>query len=314
MLAMAICLLLYLYFALPRQTPAKAIEVSQTPEQVERGRYLAEHVVLCNDCHSMRDWSLYGGPAVPALSADRACLTQRSKNIGVRVEDDNVPGVLCVRNLTPDQETGIGNWTDGEVIRATREGIDRTGHALYPIMPYSVYRAISDEDSAALVAYLRQLPPIKAKWMGKGIEFPMGLLTQFWPEPINWSVRMPDKTEPVRYGGYLAAIGRCDYCHSVRRTYGRELAPETRYAGGVIFEIGGRQIVSPNLTPHESGLKNMSREDFIAKFKSYGEPLQVPIERNTPMDWSAYSGMTEKDLGAIYDFLRTRRPVDTPLT
>jgi hypothetical protein len=311
MFCMATCLVLYLFFALPRQQPPADIIVDQTPEQVERGRYLAEFVVLCNDCHSKRDWSLYGGPAISPAVVERECLTDEVKIVGVRVSDDNVPGVLCIRNLTPNNRSGLGKWSDGEIIRAMREGVDRNNHGLFPIMPYSVYRNISDEDAAALVAYMRQLEPVRTNWIGRGIEFPMGLLTQLWPRPLVRAVQTPARAQSVRYGGYLAVIGRCEYCHTKRRQYGRDLAPESRYAGGVLFEVDGKQIYSTNLTPHESGLKNMSREEFIALFKSYSEPQPVPPEGNTPMDWSAYAGMTEEDLGSIYDFLATRWPVDT---
>jgi len=311
MFVMATCLVLYLYFALPRQRPPEDITVAQTPEQVERGRYLAEYVVLCNDCHSKRDWSIYGGPAISPLVSGRGCLTSEVKIAGVRVEDDNVPGVLCIRNLTRDKRSGLGDWSDGEIIKAMREGIDRGGHGLFPIMPYSVYRTISDDDAAAIVAYMHQLEPVRTNWIGRGIEFPMGLLTQIWPRPLRGPVEAPDRNNSARYGGYLARIARCEYCHTKRRKYGRDLAPESRYAGGVLFDVNGNQVYSTNLTPHESGLKNMSREEFIAMFKSYSEPKPAPPEGNTPMDWSAYAGMTEEDLGAIYDFLRTRRPVDT---
>ena len=311
MFVMAMFLVLYLYLALPRLRPPADITVSQTPEQVEHGRYLAENVLLCNDCHTKRDWSIYGGPAISPVVAGRECLSSEVKIVGVRVKDDNVPGVLCVRNLTPERQSGLGKWSDGEIIRAMREGIDRQGHALFPIMPYAVYRVMSDEDAAALVAYMHQLKPVKSIWIGKGIEFPMGLLTQLWPRPLKWPVRALDRSKSARYGGYLAAIARCEYCHTKRRKYGRDLAPEGRYAGGVLFEVEGKQLYSTNLTPHESGLKNISREEFIAMFKSYSEPRPVPPEGNTPMNWSAYAGMTEEDLGAIYDYLLTRRPVDT---
>jgi hypothetical protein len=311
MFVMAICLALYLYFVLPRQNPPVDLHITNTPEQVKRGRYLVEHVLLCNDCHSNRDWSLYGGPVVPPLGAGHECLNREVKIIGVRVADDYVPGVLCIRNLTPDMRSGIGGWTDGEIVRAIREGIGRKGKGLFPIMPYSSFRRISDEDAAALVAYMRQLPPVKSRWMGKGIEFPMGLLSQLWPQPLGRPVEMPDINNSVRYGAYLSVIGRCEYCHTPRRKFGRDLAPDKGYAGGVTFLVDGKEVVSTNLTPHESGLKNTTREEFIAQFKSFSEPHDVPPEGNTPMDWSAYSGMTETDLGAIYDFLMSRRPVDT---
>ena len=311
MFVMATCLTLYLYFGLPRQRPPVDLQVNLTPEQEERGRYLVDHVVLCNDCHSKRDWNFYGGPVVPPLGAGHECLTREVKIVGVRAQDDNVPGVLCIRNLTPDRKSGVGKWTDGELIRAIREGISRDNHGLFPIMPYATYSRISDEDAAALIAYMRQLPPVKSRWFGRGIEFPMGLLSQFWPEPLRQAVDMPDIDNSIMYGAYLTIIGRCAYCHTPLRKYGRNLAPDKRYAGGVVFDVNGQEVISSNLTQHESGLKGMSRDEFIEKFKSYSEPRKVPPEENTPMNWNAYSGMTEADLGAIYDFLRTRRPVDT---
>ena len=72
-----------------------------------------------------------------------------------------LPGRVAARNITPDKETGIGNWTDGEKIRAIREGIGRDGHALFPMMPYESFRHMSDEDVYSLVAYLNSLPPVK---------------------------------------------------------------------------------------------------------------------------------------------------------
>jgi mono/diheme cytochrome c family protein len=306
---MASCLALYLYLVLPRQKPAADIVVDRSPELVERGSYLVEHVLLCHDCHSKRDWNYYGGPVVPPLGAGRQCLTRNQKIAGVRKQDQTVPGVLCMRNLTPDNETGIGEWTDGEIIRAMREGISRDGKGLFPIMPYSVYRRISNEDAEAVVAYLRTLQPVRAEWIGRGIEFPMGLLSQFWPEPLTRPVAMPDKDNSVQYGAYLASIARCEYCHTTLRRFGRNLAPDRRYAGGVDFEVGGKEVVSSNITFHESGLKDVSREEFIAKFKAHTERQEVTEEGNTPMNWNAYAGMTEADLGAIYDFLLTRRAV-----
>ena len=129
----------------PDLRPAPTISVARTPAQVTRGRYLAEHVSGCIGCHSHRDWSRFGGPIVGPLGAGGDCLG----------EDDGMPGTICIPNLTPDRTTGLGRWSDGEVMRAVREGVDREGHALFPFMPYAEYRALSDADTRALVAYLR---------------------------------------------------------------------------------------------------------------------------------------------------------------
>ena len=75
-------------------------------------------------------------------------------------EQIGFPGTLVASNITPDPDTGLGKWTDGEIIRAIREGVDRDGNALFPIMPYSHFRNMSEEDAQAIVAYLRSLPPL----------------------------------------------------------------------------------------------------------------------------------------------------------
>lgn len=295
-------------FFMPRQRPPEDIVVAITPELLERGTYLVEHVLLCNDCHSERDWSLYSGPPKPPLGAGRPCMTRETETIGIRVSEGqgNFPGVLCIRNITPDPESGIGHWTDGELIRATREGVDHRGLGLFPIMPYFIYRSISDRDSAAIVAYMRNLEPVSAERPDRDIDFPMSMLIELFPEPLDGPVAHPDESDSVTYGEYLATIGRCGFCHTPRQNRGKDGIPGREFAGGVPFALGSKVTPSKNLTPHETGIGTWTREAFVARFKQFGEPRPVAgPEENTLMNWSAYAGMTEADLGAIYDFLQT---------
>jgi hypothetical protein len=299
-------------FFMPRQRPAPDIKVEITPALLERGTYLAENVLLCNDCHSERDYTRYGGPPMPPFGAGRACMTRDTRSIGIRVTEGqgNFPGVLCIRNITPDPESGIGHWTDGEVIRSIREGVDRDGLGLFPIMPYFIYRSLSDADSAAVVAYMRNLEPVVAARPERTIDFPMSTLIQLFPEPLDGPVAHPDESDSVEYGEYLATIARCGFCHTPRQQRGKEGIPGKEYSGGVPFQLGDRITPSKNLTPDmENGLGTWTRDAFIARFKGYVGPEEaVPVERiedNTLMDWTAYAGMTEADLGAIYDYLRT---------
>jgi len=297
---------------MPRQRPPLDITVEVTPELVARGTYLAEHVLLCNDCHSERDWSVYGGPPLPPLGAGRECMTRQTETIGVRVSEGqgNFPGVLCIRNITPDPDSGVGNWTDGEIIRALREGVDHVGNGLFPIMPYFIYRGISDQDAAAVVAYMRNLEPVRAERPERDIDFPMSMLIQLFPEPLDGPVPHPDESDPVAYGEYLATIARCGFCHTPRQGQGKDGVPGKEFAGGVPFVLGARETPSKNLTPHATGIGPWTKEAFIARFKLFGDrhPVET-LEENTLMDWSAYAGMTEDDLGAIYEFLRSLPPV-----
>jgi hypothetical protein len=295
-------------FFLPRQRPPAEFTVAVTPELIERGTYLVDHVLLCNDCHSERDWNFYGGPPKPPFGAGRECMTRDTRSIGIRVSEGqgNFPGVLCIRNITPDPESGIGNWTDGELIRSIREGVDHNGLGLFPIMPYFIYRSLSDADARAVVAYMRHLPPVRADRPERSIDFPMSMLIEMFPEPLDGPVPHPDPADRIAYGEYLATIARCGFCHTPRQARGKEGVPGKEFAGGVPFQLGDKITPSKNLTPDATGMGPWTKEAFIARFRRFGELRAVErIEDNTLMNWNAYSGMTEADLGAIYDFLQT---------
>jgi mono/diheme cytochrome c family protein len=296
---------------LPRQRPAPEVTVAGTPEQIERGRYLAVNVLQCVDCHSERDWSLYGGPPMEPIGAGRRCLTRETPTAGVNAGQEFFPGVLCIRNITPEPETGIGNWTDGEIFRAVREGVDRDGKGLFPIMPYFVYRHLGDEDMAAVVAYLRTLKPVRSpRNPERQVDFPLNLLIQLWPRPLDGPVTAPDPADTVAYGRYLARIARCEFCHTPRNPNSMEGFEGREFAGGMPFFLTGERVMyTMNLTPHESGLGGWAKEMFIQRFKARANPVPVSLKENTLMNWSAFAGMTEEDLGALYDFFMTLPPV-----
>jgi hypothetical protein len=102
------------------------VKVEMTPERVARGEYLFKVAADCGGCHSERDWSKFSAPVV-----------QGGEGKGfVFPPELALPGTVVAPNLTPDPETGLGAWSDGEKIRAIREGISRDGRALFPMMPY----------------------------------------------------------------------------------------------------------------------------------------------------------------------------------
>ena len=306
----------YIGLFLPNKQAAPVDTVIVTPELVERGRYLAENVVLCSDCHSERDWRLFGGPRKEPVGIGRECITDTTPVAGIITSEEDNLGVspaenhaikrLCIPNITPHKTAGIGAWTDGEIIRAMREGIDRHGKGLFPIMPYFVLRHIADEDAKAIVAYLRSLPPIDHHWPDRQIDFPMSLLPRLWPEPLTQPVAMPDPADTVAQGRYLATIARCYFCHTPRSRFGKQSIDSLMFSGGVPFAINDLVLYSNNLTPDkETGIGDWSRDKFIQFFKKHQHQKAVAPEDNTLMNWNAYAGMTVADLGAIYDYLQT---------
>ncbi len=295
-------------FMLPRQRPPADIRVELTPERLARGRYLAENVLQCVDCHSERDWTLYGGPPKPPIGAGRKCMDRHTPTAGVNVGQERFPGVLCIRNITPDPDTGIGNWTDGELIRAIREGVDRNGEYLFPIMPYFIYRNLSDDDVQAVVAYMRKLPPVRSVRPRKVVDFPLNYIFRLWPEPLDGPVAAPDPSDRLAYGKYLSVVARCRFCHTPRSPRSLEEMPGQAYTGGMPFLLGPRVMYPMNLTPHPEGLGHWTKEDFLQRFRLYGQAKPVPPEENTLMNWNAFAKMSDEDLGALYDFFMTLEP------
>ncbi len=304
-----------LYYALflPQQRPPADLRVELTAERIERGRYLTVNVLQCIDCHSERDWNYYGGPPLEPIGAGRSCMDRNTVATGVNAGQETFPGRLCIRNITPDPETGLGNWTDGEIIRAVREGVSRNGEGLFPIMPYHIYRHVADEDMQAVVAYLRTMVPVKSVWPERQVDFPMSTLIQLWPEPLDGPVPLPARSDRIAYGEYLATVARCKFCHTPKDPRSMEGKPGRDYAGGMPFFLNGKTMYTMNLTPHESGLGAWSKAQFIERFKMYAEPIPVSPADNTLMNWNAFAGMTADDLSMLYEFFMTLPPVPLQL-
>src|SRR5215831_5410490 len=170
----------------PRARPLTDRKFEVTPTRLERGKYLVNGIVGCVDCHSEHDPTLEGAP--PKSGREGA---------GVLFLQDPSLGKVYASNITPDKETGIGNWTDDQIARAVREGIGGDGRALFPIMPYRNFRNLSDEDLASVIVYMRSIPAIKNAVPKTLINFPINRLIMSAPEPISGSVQDPEMSNPV---------------------------------------------------------------------------------------------------------------------
>ena len=292
--------LLYIYTAYPSVGAPPAVTVRATPERIERGEYLVQHVVGCVDCHSSRDWKYYAGPIIKGTEG------QGGERFG---EELGVPGTLYAPNITP---AGIGGWTDGELIRAMTSGVNKSGKPLFPLMPYPNFGQLSQEDIHSVVAYIRSLPAVKNDVPERSLNFPMNLIVRTIPQVAHLQPA-PDTSDEVAYGRYVITAASCGECHTPM-DQGKPI-PGKEYAGGREFKFPDGSIVrSANITPDkETGIGKWSKEFFINQFKQYGRPeaLTIPAEpgKNTWMPWTMYAGMKEKDLAAIYSYLRSLPPV-----
>ena len=284
--------------------PAKDIIIEATPERISRGKYLANNVTGCMSCHSGTDPS-YFGRGLPIEGKEGAGGFHIKAKMGPMGSMD-----IYTPNITP---AAIGDWTDGELLRSITAGVNNKGESLFPIMSYESYHNMDKDDAYSIVAYIKSLKPIDEIHPKKKIKGMIKLIERSMPKP--WYPKpKPERTNTVEYGRYLAKIGDCYSCHSTWSRPGK-YKEGMEFAGGNDFNLTDGVIVrSSNITPDmETGIGNRSKENFIGLFKSFKEPIKLPdgqTHENTVMAWSSYAGMTDDDLGAIYDYLQTIKPVN----
>ena len=292
--------LAYVKLVLPNVGPAPALTIRPTAAQVERGRYLANHVAVCIDCHSTRDFTKLAGPMVAG--------TEGKGGEGF-LRKDGFPGNYYAPNLTPAH---LGTWTDGELYRAITTGVSRDGHALFPVMPYKNYAQMDPNDIKAIIAYLRSLRPIENDVPASESDFPVNFIINTMPARSEGGKR-PAPTDRVAYGQYLTTLAACADCHTKRDDRG-DPVPGMDFAGGNAFSLPTGTVYSANITPAKTGIGSWTRNAFIARFKTYATETTQPDvhdgESNSIMPWTMYARMSEQDLGAIYDYLRTQKTVE----
>lgn len=292
----------YVYTFLPDVGPAPDLKVEITPERVRNGAYLANHVVVCMDCHSQRDFSKFSGPI------QEGTLGQGGENFS---EELGFPGSFFARNITP---SALSDWSDGEIYRVITTGVSKSGRALFPVMPYQYYGMMDPEDVKDIIAYLRSIPPVSHEVPESTVNFPFNFILNTIPHKAQPGKR-PSASDQVAYGKYLTYIAGCVECHTPQDDKGKKL-PGMELAGGWEMGLGnGYAVSTANITPdQETGIGKWTEADFIARFKAYSDsayvlPKVAPDEFQTIMPWSMYTGMETADLAAIYAYLRTVKPV-----
>lgn len=278
----------------PKTRTLTNVTFEATPARIDRGRYMVNAVYGCLACHSERDQN---APGMPALANKLGAGT-------VFGEGSELPGRLIASNLTPDKETGTGNWTDDMLARAIREGIGHDGRALFPLMPYLNYHAMPDEELASAIAYLRTLAPVKNSLPQTEIIFPVKYLIRNAPQPVTEPVPQPDLSDPVKRGAFLTRMASCADCHTPQER--GQVKAGFEYAGGLLFTTPEATVMAANITPDASGISFYDEDLFVQAFRTG----KVKARTLSPiMPWYFYKDMTDEDLKAIYAYIRTLKPV-----
>lgn len=251
-------------------------------EQEDRGKYLVQ-AADCQPCHTKQG----GQPWAGGLALDTPF------------------GTLYSANLTPDKETGIGNWTPDQFYRALHEGIDDQGHHLYPAFPYNYFTRVTRDDSDAMLAYLKTVPPVKQASARNDLTWPFSMrwLMAGWNLLfLKEDTFKPDPAKSAEWnrGAYLVEVlGHCGDCHTPMNPVGAPKSDEA-WRGGHIDDL-----FAPDLSANQRiGLGSWSTDDIVGFLKT---------GRNAHANASAAMGevveqstqhLTDQDLKAIATYLQ----------
>jgi mono/diheme cytochrome c family protein len=287
----------YLKFALPRLNAAPVMEVEMTPERIARGEYLANHVAVCIDCHSTRDWSRFSGPPTPGTFGKGGDLFDQKFGF---------PGVYYAKNITPE---GISRYTDGELFRTITTGVSKEGRAMFPVMPFHYYGQMDEEDIKSIISYIRTLPSIKNNIPESSSDFPMNFIINTIPHEAHFT-KLPERSDVVNYGKYLVNAASCVECHS--KFEKGSLIKGTEFGGGREFPFPDGSVVrSANISSDENtGIGGWDDETFVSLFQAHSDSATLatklnPGDFNSIMPWTMYGKMKEEDLKAIFAYLKT---------
>jgi mono/diheme cytochrome c family protein len=256
---------------------------------VERGAYLVNSVMVCHNCHTPR------GPQGLDLS--------RALSGGSQVFDEPAFKVSG-SNITPDKDTGIGNWTDAELKRFLVSGVRPNGTKVAPIMPTEFYTVLTARDLDALAAYLRSVPPTLHETPAPVYRI---VLKPETPTYAGKQASEPDLADRLARGRYLLTIAHCLECHTPEGPFAVHDFAGASGKGGRTFKGPWGESVSPNITADTAAGIGGWSDDEIKRAITQGI-ARDGHKLKPPMAYAAYASMTAQDLDAIVAFLRTLPP------
>ena len=257
----------FVKFYSPAGTPPQDLKIAGTPEQIQRGQHLADS--FCVSCHTTNGkLPLVGG-------------VDMGKDFPMPL------GSFVTVNLTPAGP--LKDWTDGEILRALREGVDRNGHKLMMMSNVNV-RYMSDEDLQSVIAYLRSQPamenptqdPPDQPTLLAALMAGIGMLPSGNP-PVTEAITAPPKGATAEYGQYLLSYQDCRGCHGADLT-------------------GGTSPFLPK-GPSLKVVKGWTQDQFISTLRNGVDPSGHKLSQAMP--WRDLGKLDDDELGAIYKYLVT---------
>jgi mono/diheme cytochrome c family protein len=260
--------------------------MQDTTGLVARGEYIVRNVAVCGHCHAADPQKNPDGP----LSGGLAFRNWRI-------------GTVRASNLTPDNETGLGLWSEAEIVRAIRNGEDREGHLIAPVMPYEWFHEMSDRDALAVARYLKAQPPVRNE-VDNDHSFLYALAKTFVLRVKSGAHGpAPARGPTPQYGQYLANhVALCADCHTPRGGLQAKPQKDKLFAGDAT-PPDGFPANPANLTPdEETGIGKWSEADFLRTIHTGKDPEGHELNRFMP--YEQFRRMADDDLRAIYRYLR----------
>lgn len=251
---------------------------------VERGEYLVQGPMGCGNCHTPM------GPEGPMAGMDLA---------GTLIVDEGGMKAYSA-NITPGGR--VAGWSDAELAKAIREGIRPDGTVIGPPMPFMFYKHISDNDLAAIVAYIRTVPAVDNTVPASVYPFP---LPPAYGPPVEAVADIPPG-QTVEYGQYIVSITHCLECHTPFAPDGTLIEAELG-RGGFEFHGPWGTSVAANLTSSPDGLANYTDAEVATMITQGVRPdgsRMLP-----PMPYPYLARMTPEDLSAAILYIRTLPPL-----
>jgi mono/diheme cytochrome c family protein len=275
--------------------PVPDIKASTDSAVIARGKYLAYGAAHCNFCHA---------------SPKEIDLMKKGEKLplaGGYLFDLPI-GKIYTPNLTPDSTTGIGRYTDAQLARALRYGVNHNNKAMFQFMPF---QNLSDEDLTAVISYIRSMPAVKREVPEREYNFLGKAISAFFIRPVGPTGTPPKSVKQdssAAYGEYLAnSIANCRGCHTPRDPLNGDFTGPD-FSGGVVFE-GEKSLKGKFITPNisfekETGhISTWSEKVFIDRFRR-GRSYE-----GSPMPWESFSNLSDNDLKAVYRYLKSVKPV-----
>jgi len=222
-------------------------------------------------------------------------------------------GTVYSSNITPDPKAGIGSWTDAQIITAIRLGRRPNGERILPVHPFTSFNGMAEDDLAALVKFLRSVPPASKPTPAKKITIPM-FESVFLPA---WLMTFASKETPpsaapvsgVARGEYLVrAVGHCGECHTPRSALTMAV-DNARFLAGNTKKTGPEGQATPNLTPDKGTGLDWNEEQIVTYLQTGNRPdgdvaggLMGEMIQGTA---AGYKDLTKADLQAITRYLKS---------